>query len=461
VAGSQAYDVVVIGAGVSGLVAAYTLQRRGVRVALVDAGDAPGGVIASRRHEGFLYETAANSTLDTTPLLRSLLEDLGIANERVEPAAVAAKRFIVRQGRLVALPTSPGAFVAGSAFSLRAKLRLMREPFIRPAPADADESVAAFVRRRLGSELLDYAVDPFVAGIYAGDAEAISVRAAFPRLHALEQRHGSLIRGQIAGARERRANPETSKHAAKSFSFRGGMQTLPDALATRLSHYLPRTRVAALTSRDGGGYDVQTTGPQMTARAVVLATPAYATASIVEGAAPAAATALRAIDYAPVAVVVTAYRREDVAHDLAGFGFLVPKKERRRILGSLFSSSLFEGRAPPGHVLFTTFVGGQRDPAAPSRDDAALATAVTGELEALVGACHPLWSRIVRWPQAIPQYTIGHLARVAAVDDACAAFPGWFHCASWRGGVSVGDCVKSAHETAERVHAFLSARTPR
>ncbi len=308
------------------------------------------------------------------------------------------------------------------------------------------------MRRRLGNEFLDYAIDPFVSGIYAGDPEQISVPAAFPRLHALEQKYGSLIRGQIMGARERRKNPEKAKNAAKSFSFDRGMQVFPRALAGRLAHYLPGTRVESIARRPGGDYEVRAlrAGVPVTfaARVLVVAAPAYRAAAFLEPLSAPLARALEAIRYAPVAVVASAYRREDVGHDLAGFGFLVPKKERRRILGSLFSSSMFEGRAPAGHVLLTTFVGGLRNPEMTTLADGELTGAVEGELAALVGAGKPLWHEIVRWTHAIPQYTIGHLERIAAVDRAAAAFPGLFWCANWRGGVSVSDCVKNGHAMA-------------
>jgi oxygen-dependent protoporphyrinogen oxidase len=453
---SEAFDVAVVGGGVSGLVAAYRLQQRGHRVAIVDANREAGGVIASHDVDGYLYETGANSTLDTTPLLNALFDDLAIRAERVEAADVAKNRYVVRAGRLQALPMSPPALLRTRAFTLRAKLRLLREPFIPRSAPDSEETIAAFVRRRLGNEFLDYAIDPFVSGVYAGDPERISVRAAFPRLFALEQAHGSLIRGQIAGARARRRNPETAKNTAKSFSFRGGMQTLPRALAGRLSHYLPGVEARAVAAVAEGKLRVVAPGFAVDARALVLAAPSHAAARLVEACLPEAARSLSAIEYAPVAVVASAYRREDVEHDLAGFGFLVPRVERRTVLGSLFSSSLFEGRAPAGHALFTTFVGGQREPAAVALDDAALANRAANELASLVGARVPLWSRIVRWPQAIPQYTIGHLDRIAAIDAASASMPGLFYCANWRGGVAVGDCVKSAHEVAERVHAYLS-----
>ena len=453
------FDAIVIGAGLSGLVSAFELQKRGRSVAVVDANDHPGGVIDTIEREGFLVETGANSMLDSTPVLGELFGELGILDERVDPDATASRRYVVKAGRLVALPASPAALLASPLFSVRAKLALLREPFIPALGACIEESIAAFARRRLGGEVLDYAIDPFVSGIYAGDPELLSVRAAFPRLHAMEQRHGGLFRGQLAAMRERRRAGRGA--TPRSFSFKRGMRTLPAALAARLTHYFPRVRVSAIEWHDDH-YLLRTDGePALRARSLVIATPAYAAAAIVESLAPSAATALRAIDYPPVAVVASAYRREDVAHDLLGFGFLAPGSERRRILGTLFSSSVFPQRAPPGHVLLTSFVGGSRNRAAAALPDDAIATLVGEELHELIGASHPRWTSIVRWPRAIPQYTLGHHERIAAIDAASASWPGLHYCASWRDGASVGDRVLSARATAALVDQPLAATPAR
>jgi len=463
VAMSTDVDVVVVGAGISGLTAAWELQRAGASVEVVDEASRAGGVIGSRRRDGVLYELGPNSSLDTTPLVNQLLDEVGIRDQRLNASSVADTRYIVRDGRLTALPTAPAAFLTTPAFSLAAKMRLAAEPFIKPLPPDVEESIAGFVRRRLGREFLDYAIDPFVAGIYAGDPERISVPGAFPRLHALEQKYGSLILGQIKGARERRKNPETAKNVAKSFSFREGMQTLTDAIARRLEHVSYDVRVASV-ARDADGTftvdGVQRGAPwRRRARAVVLATPAYATAGIVERLAPDASRALGEIAYAPVAIVATAYRRSDVAHPIAGFGVLVPKVEQRRILGSLFSSSMFENRAPEGTVILTTFAGGRRNPDVAALPDGALVETVRADLAALVGAKgEPLWAQVTRWPRAIPQYDLGHRERLARVERAEAAIPGLWFCATYRGGVSVSDCIKNGYATAEKVGAALAAR---
>ncbi len=462
-ADSGLLDALVVGAGISGLVAAYRLKQAGFAVQVIDAGSQPGGVIASVARDGCLIERGPNSALDTTPLIGELVTSLGLAGEMRFASAVADTRYVVRGGALTALPTSPGAFLSTRLFSTSAKLALLREPFLRASAPDAEETIAAFVRRRLGNEFLDYAIDPFVAGIYAGDPERISVRAAFPKLHALEQRWGSLIRGQILGARERRRLKETAKNTAKSFSFARGMQTLTDALAAALGPIALQTRATQL-ERDGNGIftlNAQRDGQPIAwrARTVVLAAAADRVAALLREHALDAAAALDAIAYAPVATVASAYAAQGIAHPLDGFGCLVPRKEQRRILGVLFSSTMFEGRAPAGTALLTTFIGGQRHPDLPALPEADIAALAHAEHTALLGArAAPLFQAVTRWPRAIPQYTLGHLERVARAEAATRALPGLFLCASWRGGVSVGDCIKNGHLEADAAATYLRAR---
>lgn len=452
-------DVIVVGAGISGLASAWGLQQRGARVLVLEAGLRAGGCIATTREQDCLLESGPNSALETTPLINPLLEALGIAGARIPANAEARNRYILRQGRLNALPLSLFAFLATPLFSTRAKLRLCGEPFIARGAPDAEESVAAFVRRRLGDEFLDYAINPFVGGVYAGDPETLSVAAAFPRLHELEQEHGSLIRGQLAGARARRRNPEKSRQSAPMFSFQEGMQTLTDAIARRLPRVELGTEVASVTA-SGGGYVINANSAgarrEFRASAVLLAVPAYAAARLVAPWAPQTAAALSAIPYPPVAVVHSVYRRSVIAHPLDGFGMLVPECERRKILGAIFSSTLFGNRAPEGRVLLTTFVGGVRQPELARLGENEIADTAHAEHAALLGAsARPESARIKRWPQAIPQYTLGHAMRIRHVEEAERVFPGLFFCANYRGGVSIGDCIKSADRAVGEVVAFL------
>ncbi|MDR2710177.1 MAG: protoporphyrinogen oxidase [Burkholderiales bacterium] len=475
-----ASDVIVVGGGVSGLVVAYRLTQKGFRVRVLERASRTGGVIASGRNDGMLWESGPNSGMDTTPLINDLLDALGIREQRADALKIADCRFIVRNGQLIPLPMSPPAFFSTPLFSTGTKLGLLREPFVARSSPESDESVAAFVLRRLGAEFLDYAIEPFVAGVFAGNPDQLSVRAAFPKLFALEQRYGGLIRGMILGARERKRQREKSKNNAKSFSFSDGMQTLTDALTRGIiaADGIVETGVKITSiARDvvdgaenrwrvsGVRADEKSAERNITysADSVVLATPADATATLLASLkmqeADAAVQALREIPYAPVSVLITAWRREDITHPLDGFGFLVPRKENTQILGTLFSSSMFEHRTDEKHAVLTTFIGGMRRPELPERDDDALREMSERDLAALIGAQgKPLWTKISRHSRAIPQYTLGHLERVRRVDAIRPQAPGLFFCANWRGGISLSDCIKNGHQTADEVGAFAALR---
>ena len=446
-------DLIVVGAGLSGLVAAHRARRAGLQVQVIEAASRPGGVIGSVQRDGFLFERGPNSAMDTSPLIGELIEELGLQSQLRWASAASNKRYVVRDGKLIPLPMSPGAFFSTPLFSVGAKFGLMAEPFKGPSDPALEESIAAFVRRRLGREFLDYAIDPFVSGIYAGDPEQISVKAAFPKLHALEQRWGSLIRGQFLGARERKRAKETAKNTAKSFSFLGGMHVLTDTLAAAVGGVALQTRATALERDLQGIYtvraDQQGQAVSWRARRVLLATAAGPLVDLIRPHAADAAAALEAIAYAPVATVASAYRVADIVHPLDGFGCLLPGLEKRRVLGVLFSSSMFEGRAPQGHALLTTFIGGRRHPELPGMQEEQIAALAHAEHGALLGTRgDPVWQVVTRWPRAIPQYTLGHLSRVARAQVIEQALPGVHLCASWLGGVAVGDCVRNGHQAA-------------
>ncbi|MCU0896489.1 MAG: protoporphyrinogen oxidase [Burkholderiales bacterium] len=458
--GTDTLDAIVAGAGISGLTLAWELHRAGYRVRVLEAASRTGGAIGTTREAGALVEAGPNSMLETSPLIAKLVGEVGLSGERVEANSAAKKRFILRDGRLIPVPTSPGAFFSTPLFSAGTKLALLREPFVARYAGAAEETVAGFVRRRLGPEFLDYAINPFVAGVYAGDPERLSVKAAFPRLADLEANYGSLIRGAILGARERKRNPEKSKQTAAMMSFREGMQSLTDAIAKRLPAVETNARVRAYRREPDGTFAVAVEGDggarELHCRSLVLSLPADPTAELVAPHSRDAAEALREIPYPPVASVVMVFGRDRVAHPLDGFGFLVPGKEERRILGTIFSSTLFANRAPADRVVLTTFVGGTRQPEVALQDDAAMVATVKGELGQLIGVSgEPIAVRVSRWARAIPQYNLGHLDRVARVERLSGEQPGLFTCANWRGGISVGDCIKAAYATAERVGRFL------
>ncbi|MFZ5863519.1 MAG: protoporphyrinogen oxidase [Nitrospirota bacterium] len=438
-----AIRVAVIGGGISGLGVAYALQRVGVPFRLIEAAPSAGGMIRSERVNGFLIEHGPNSALNASVDVEHVITDLGLLPDRVFAAPSSRKRYIVKHNHPVALPMGLIAFLRTPLWSGRAKARLLTEPFAAPPPA-GEESIASFVSRRLGPEFLEYAADPFVSGVYAGDPERLSVQATFPKLAALERNHGGLIRGAIAGIGKPRA-PRPRQRGI--YSFRDGLGQLPAAISARLGESLwCGARVTAL-ARQGDGFRVEVDRHHervtFDADQVVIATPADVAATLTRPFDAGLAEDLAAIEYVPVAVVATAFARAAVQHPLDGFGCLVPRLERRTVLGSLWNSSLFPGRAPEGMVLLSNFVGGARHADLVDRSDDELSLLVTADLKRLLGVTdQPTWTRIIRYRRAIPQYVIGHAARVERIEHAIAKIPGLSLAGNYLRGVAVGDCLE-------------------
>ena len=452
-------DAVIIGAGISGLTVAYFLRRAGLRVTVLDPGDAPGGTMQTIMDGGWMVETGPNSALETTPLFGEMFDGLGITGERLYAAPEADRRYILRDALLHPLPMSPGAFLTSSLWSAAGKLRLMKEPFV--GRAVEEETVARFVRRRLGEEFLDYAINPFVAGVYAGDPAMLSVRAAFPKLYALEARYGGLIRGMIRGAGERRKRAEKAKDRARMFSFRNGMQTFPIALGRSLGDELRlKCTATSVERKDPSGsapafvvrYRREGEPGSLEAPRVVLAVPAYIAGDFVRPMSESLGTALGRIFYPPVAQVFLGFPASAMGRPLDGFGYLIPAKEQREILGTIWSSALFPGRAPGGHVALTTFVGGTRQPSLAALDDRELTGTVARELRSLMGVRgDPVYAKIIRWGKAIPQYNLGHLALMEEIEGVEREVPGLYLCGNYRGGIAVGDCLMSGERLARRI----------
>ena len=448
-------DTVVIGAGISGLACAFWLQERDIRTVLLEKANRFGGAIESHRDGDYLIEKGPNSTLETTTQLTKLIADAGVESEKCYANEASKKRFILKNGELVPLPMSPGAFLGTKLFSIGAKLGLLKEPFTKPRSDGKEETVAEFVRRRLNNEFLDYAINPFVAGVFAGDPEKLSVDAAFARLKVLEDKYGSLIKGQIQGAKERKKRAEKNKQEAKMFSFLEGMQTLTDALAAKLHDARHSVDVESIAPQDGAGFLVEGSrnGEHFAIRAksVVVAAHTQGASELTRSVLPELQQPLADIPYPPVAEVITAFPKERISHPLDGFGFLIPEVEKREILGVIFSSTIFPRRAAEGEALLTTFVGGTRQPENARLSDEEIIDLTLREQQALLGTpAEPSFVHVTKWEHAIPQYTLGHLNRMAQVQAAEDRYPGLYFCANYRGGISVGDCVKSAEGIVER-----------
>jgi len=449
--------IAIVGGGVTGLTAAFRLRQRGIPSVVYEAGARLGGPVHTTELDGYLAEDGPNTLLETSPKLRQLIEDAGLKQQCLTSDPAANKRYIVRGGRLLAVPDSLAGWMTTPLFSFGAKLNVLGE-VVRPrGRADVEESVADFVRRRLGQEFLDYAINPFVGGIYAGSPERLSLREAFPKLQQVETRYRSLFLGQMLGARERRRSGETPKDRAPKLSFRHGLGSLVSALAEKLGEAVQLNSPVTALRRHARGWQVtvQRDGHPETAEysAVLLAAPAHRLAGIQLDAGNDASLAwLGDIHYAAVTVLVLGFRREDVAHPLDGFGALIPEVERQPILGAIFSSSLFPGRAPAGHVTLTCYLGGSRSPEMALAAEEVQLAATREALGRLLGVRgEPTFVHRTVHRQAIPQYLLGFgefRARMTALEQQA---PGLRLAGHFRNGIALTDCLMAALTAAEEM----------
>jgi len=453
-----AYPVLVIGGGISGLACAYHLQQAGIPVHALEASSRPCGVIATKKKDGFFYELGPQSFLNTEPLA-GLINALGL-KDQVLHANPRAPRYILVGGRLVPAPLAPPSLLTTPLFSAGTKWRLVTEILRRTQPPSEDESIAAFVRRKFGDELLDRLVAPFVSGVYAGDAERLSLRASFPKIHEFEAQYGSVLRGAM------KSRPEKGTTRAGLCSFRDGMETFPRAIAARLgSSLVLETSVAGLRHGKANGkpwFEVDIArhnhSETLPASAVVIATPTNMASEILLGLSDKFASLFSRIEYAPVAVVSACYRREQMQHPADGFGFLVPRSEGLRVLGTVFNSALFAGRAPDGMVCFTSFAGGATDPELCKLSDHEITETICGEVARVLGITgKPVATNLHRHARAIPQYNLGHSQIVKSLEALTAAMPGLFLAGNYLAGPSIGACVEQAFRTAEAVRVYLAS----
>jgi oxygen-dependent protoporphyrinogen oxidase len=452
------YGIAIVGGGVTGLTAAWRLHARGQQVAVFEQSDHVGGAVSTMSRDGWLAENGPNSLVESPPF-DALIAGLGLEAECQYAAPAAKNRYLVRRGRLVPVPMGPLQLVATPLFSLRTKLRILAEPFSRARVRSADASLAALVRDHFGQEIVDYAINPLVAGIYAGDPEKLSTKHAFPKLWEAAQAHGSLIRGQIAAMKARRARGE--KAVGRIVSFARGLQTLPAALAAGLPSGAIRTRTAVVSLSPGRPWKVVSRRDGLAATeefdAVVLAVPAAALAQLPFGPSGDRPLApLDQIDYPPVTSLFFGFRRDQVIHPLDGFGALVPAVEGRSVLGVLFSSTLFPGRAPADHVALTVYVGGTRQPDLARLAPEALRPRVLADLRELLGVQgDPVFTHTTFWPHAIPQYNLGYERFLDAMTRVEAQHPGLFIGGHVRDGISLANCVAAGERLAKAAAQHL------
>lgn len=476
-------SVAIIGAGITGLTAGFYLQRKGIPVTVYEAGSRAGGVIQSIRKDGYLVETGPNTILETSPKISQLIRDAGLEARKLNPDPNAEARYVVRYKRPIAMPESPLGFFTTKLFSAKAKLAVLREPFVPPRRDGKEESIAEFVIRRLGNEFLDQAIDALVAGIYAGDPRKLSVTHAFPKLAQLEAKYGSLIKGQILGARARKRSGEVAKDRAPKFSFDEGLQVLTDTLRERLgdSVHLNTSVTRLIQTPDGWSLDIRENGHETRVEhsAVIYAGTAFKLAELkietypeMDGARAVPARSASSsnelplnrfseIRYPPVASLVLGFRREDVTHPCQGFGMLIPKVEGFKLLGTIFSSSLFQNRAPAGHLTLTCYIGGERYPELASSPHDKLVALACEDLRVLLGLKgKPTFEHSTFYPRAIPQYNVGYGTYRELMTNLETQAPGFFLAGHYRDGVSLSDSIVSGCNIADRIETFLSTLKP-
>jgi oxygen-dependent protoporphyrinogen oxidase len=446
-------SVGILGAGISGLAAAYKLSRNNIDVTVYEKDSQVGGAIKTHQEDEWLVEEGPNTLMVKSEEVWDLLEKTDLNKSHIEAGNTAKKRFIVKNDQPVALPMSLGSFVTTDLFSTRAKFRLLKEPFITQSP-NKDESIAEFINRRLGSEPLDYAVNPFVSGIYAGDPKKLSVKHTFELLWDLEQQYGSLFMGMF----RRDRNDNSQKRAL--LSFEKGNQQLPIAMADALDKKVQtETEIQSVaTSGDQWIVKGQQNNHSFTdEHDIVISTlPAYHLSAIFDDA---VFKPLDNLPYAPLSVVALGFSDEQIGHPLDGFGMLIPEAEKRKTLGVLFSSSLFPDRAPEHHQLLTSFIGGARNPELAGKNKQALQEIVLSEISELLDISgEPVFSHHRFWPKTIPQYEVGYDRFLSYINEAENQHKGLFIEGNFRGGVSVPDCILSGFETAKKAQTFLNGQ---
>jgi protoporphyrinogen/coproporphyrinogen III oxidase len=474
-------QVIVIGAGISGLTTAYRLKTLGVDVMAVESSDSPGGVIRSDLIDDYLIERGPN-TVQGTPDFLNLVEELGISGFMIEgdPKAPA---YIYFKGSLHRVPRGPRALLGTDLLTLSAKLGLLAEPFRARRRSETEESVASFFGRRLGSQVAERFAGPFMSGIYAGDPNRLSIQAAFPVLSRLEQEHGSLLMGAIGQMRKARktkkdidakkdnadpgrSSPATSRprRGRRSCSFRMGMQYLPERLARCLGGDLAfDTKVleisecsAPLGREDDARFALRLATREgekhITCSKLVIATPAFVASRLLVPLSGELSQLLREIEYPPLVIVSLGYDVAQIKTSLNGFGFLAAPGEGLNVLGCVFNSSLFEGRAPDGKVLLTCFVGGASNPIIVRRKDMEISDLVHSDLKNVLGIDgEPEMVALTRYEHSIPQYNIGHAERARKIDSLVKGIAGLDLVGNYLHGVSTGDCIKDGERTARKV----------
>ncbi len=439
-------NIAIIGAGITGLTTALELKKWGAEVDLFEQHGYAGGSIKSIREKGWLLEYGPNTLLVKDRKVADFLAHLELWEDRMIANEESSNRFIVKNGQLIKLPTSILEALTTPLFSASGKLSVLKEPFI-PKANNHDETVAQFVERRIGKEMLDYALNPFIAGIYANRPEKLSLRHTFPRMHELEQNYGSLIWGSFAGK-----NDNNDRIQRELISFENGLHQIVDSMTNQLDEIYFNHEISKIHKSEDGWFLKSKFGEKGPYQKVIVNIPLYKWSEKLLPIQPGELEIIQNVEYPPLSVFHLGFKKDDVQHPLDGFGFLVPEKEQRNILGALFSSTLFPGRAPADSHLLTVFVGGGRQPELAQKDSTDLVKIVLDDLKDLIGiSAEPTFKEHVFWPSSIPAYHVGYDKVLGVFDSIETRYPGLHLAGNFRNGVSVPDCIKNGIRLAEEI----------
>jgi len=463
--------VIIVGGGITGLSTAYFLQetfkeaQQALKIMVIEGSARLGGKITSARVDDFVIEGGPDSFITQKKGGIALIEQLGLTDRLVQTHPVNKAVYILKGGKLVPMPQGfnlmvPGQimpFALSPLISWPGKIRMGMDLFIPKRTETTDESIGAFVRRRLGEEAVQLFAEPILAGIFAGDADKLSMKAAFPQFAMLEQKYGSLIKGMLKRQQIAKEQGAAAPKWSMFVTMKEGLSSIIAGLKDKLDQCEIRTgRPVTGISHLQSGFEVQVGETQETADALVVTTPTYKTA---EWLAPWKANLSKLLDemtYVSTATISLGFRQKDVKHPLNGFGFVIPRREGSQLMASTWSSTKFPGRAPKDHVLIRLFAGGAHREAILDQDDAGLITTAREELKGIMGIdAEPVVARAFRWHRANPQYHVGHLDWVAKIEKECQQHPGLFLCGAAYRGVGIPDCIQQGMDTAEKLKNLL------
>ncbi|GAB6183047.1 protoporphyrinogen oxidase [Thermodesulfovibrio hydrogeniphilus] len=448
-----AAEIVIVGGGISGLSLAYFLLKKNPKadIRIIEAEKRVGGKIITENASEFLCEGGVNGFLPTKPSTLNLAKELNLTP--VKGSESSKVRYILIDGKLTRVPDNPVKFFLSPLLSIKGRMRMIREYFIPPIKDDIDETVESFVSRRVGREFYEKLIDAMSTGIYAGDPSRMSMKSCFPKVYWLEKKYGGLIKGLLALKKERskvQAQPDTTL-----MSFKSGMSELIHTLESVLSSKIIRSKVVVGLSKNSNFYTVHLeNGETFEAKKVILACPAYVSANILKDLNKELSEILNSIPYPPLSVVALGFKKEQIGFGTNLYGFLIPYREKRKILGTLFDSSIFPNRAPEGYVLLRSMIGGRRAPElAMLPDDKLVDTAISELSNLLMIKGSPEFIKIFRWEKAIPQYELGHEEKLLRIEEILKSFQGLYLTGNAYRGVSVNDCIENSLRLAEKLNS--------